>query len=161
MIPNNIILKYGLGNLKFGIDEDELKNLIGLPDKIVEEEFIEGENVRILEYADIQFSFNEINAFKLSEIEFTSSLYLIANNNLVGKTLHLFLNEMQELEIENPKIEVQINEYTDNTIFLFYESVGLTAIFEDYLCKRVSIYPIYDQEDKIIWPKTIAKSPST
>jgi hypothetical protein len=152
MIPQNIILKKGLENIKFGISENELLYLIGLPDEIIEEEFIEGDPVRIFKYYDILFSFSEINSFKLSEIEFTSSQYVIADITLVGKTLQVFLDEMQELEIESPKIEVQINEYTDNTIFLFYESIGLTAIFEDYLCKSVSIYPIYDEEDKIIWP---------
>jgi hypothetical protein len=152
MIPQNIILKYGLEGIPFGITEKELIKKIGKFITQSEIEYSKENKDIIYNYFGISFYFNEAYLYRLNQIEFEDKSYKIGNKELIEKTLHVFLDEMQELEIESPKIEVQINEYTDNTIFLFYESVGLTAIFEDYLCKSVSIYPIYDEEDKIIWP---------
>jgi len=93
----NIEANKGLGELLFGMTQEEVKNLLGQPVEIEsyddkEEELEEGEElgkVEIWHYDELELSvgFEEEAAWTLKSISVTGPSYKMADKNLIGKNI--------------------------------------------------------------------------
>ncbi len=82
----NIVPGSGIGEIKYGMAEDDVVKLLGKPDKIDEEEYVEesGDWHRILWYSprNLNFTFNKDDNFRLGTITIMGSGYTLFGKDL-------------------------------------------------------------------------------
>lgn len=157
LIGDDIKIGIGIGSIRFGISQEDLKNIIGMPSSINDESYSDGDVVRKYTYErlNVVFSFSSEDSYKLSSIDFSSRYFKVGNRSLIGLSLHKFLEQMEEFNFETPSIDSIGNENEENHLMLYYDKEGLVVDFIDYFSVAVSINPLWKNENEIIWPLEI------
>lgn len=152
-----IIPGIGIGNIQYGIIEKELVQIMGNPDKIDEEEYVEGSGDwhRELWYSprNISFTFAKEDDFRLGTITIMGSGYTLygkdifnAPKSLVRNLLSGHSNELMVAK-DYSIIENEPHECMDSDllgIMFWFDSGNLSEMQCSYLFES--------DKETIIWP---------
>ena len=139
----------GFGQIKFGQDMDQVKQLLGEPTETTREKHDDGtEDVSFL-YGEkgIELSFMSEDDYKLGLISCYAPTYSIDSQLFLGKTENEFLNEsnFSDLELSDDFANLKAKDYTVN-------SKGLSFWIQDGHVHSITLFPKY-KGDNIIWPE--------
>jgi len=139
----------GIDSVKYGIDEQELIQLFGKPDKIdIEDEF------RNLWYSprNLYFTFKKRDNFRLGTITVMGSGYSLLGKELFGLPQNTVKRFLAKSTREIPKKLDDLTGYGDESM----EHVGLSILFwfdsSDNLSEMQCGYKFETDNNSIIWP---------
>lgn len=148
-IGGNIVeIKIGIGldDLIFGMSQEEVKNILGKPDKVNDIE----KNKGIVYYFYnelIKTKFDEEEDLKLYSIEVHNPNVLMFNQKVINKTKE----EIKRLLIDNGYAKLEYEDYeTFETIFC--EDIWATFEFELNRLRNIEFSPLFKDNENIIWP---------
>ncbi|MGC7873763.1 hypothetical protein ACPUYX_19905 [Desulfosporosinus sp. SYSU MS00001] len=136
----------GLDQLIFGMSYEEVRNILGEPDKILETEKIDGVVYYFYDQL-IKTKFDKRKNEKLYSIEVHNPEVSFFNQKVINKTK----TEIEMLLKNNGYTDL---EYEDYEIFdtIFCEEIWTTFQFELNRLRNIEFSPLY-KDDKIVWPK--------
>ncbi|MFA6401982.1 MAG: hypothetical protein WCX31_10205 [Salinivirgaceae bacterium] len=146
----NIEIGIGIGPLRFGMEREEAKKLMGEPDEV--EEYDETEDMlgrsEIWHYDDqeISLSFEEGEEWTLVAIATSSEDVTIAGKKMIGlakEEVFKFATEFQLGEMEEEQLTDE--DGISSTVLSFYES-GMNLWFEDNLLSEIQWGALWDEE---------------
>ncbi|MBQ9214447.1 MAG: hypothetical protein IJ150_10990 [Bacteroidales bacterium] len=145
---SNLVIGQGIGPIKFLMTEDEVISIIGQPDSR-ECETEDGEQILTLFYDKIEtdFVFEKTleGKFALSSLLCTSEDFTLDNKINCGVSKEDFLKYTKSLKASDPEIE---KDEKSNEEFLFFEDLGLLAIFTSEKLSGIQIEYWDEQEDE-------------
>ena len=136
----------GLDNLVFGMSQEDVKSIMGEPDKISE---TERENEIVYYFNDLLISatFDKNEDCRMYSIEVFNPKVFMFNQQIVNKDK----NEILDLLKSNGYYEVK-EEECDFVETIFCEETWSTFTFEFSKLRSIEISPLYANDDEIIWP---------
>lgn len=143
-------IKVGIGieNIVFGMSEEEVKNILGDPDKINEYKDINIINYYYnLKMINLEFDKDEGN--RLCSIEVNNPKMTIFGNNAFYKT-------KEEIEMylrDNGYFDFEYEDY-DTFETLFCEEIWITFKIELNRVRSIEFGPLFNDSDDIIWPSS-------
>ena len=137
----NILPKTGIADIKLGMTKKEILNLLGQPlskEENPEEDIWEFNN-------DIELSFQQDDAYRLSSIIVSNIHALLNGKNIIG------INEA-DFCVHFPAFQLD-EDFGANGKSYWDAELGLMAwLFEGVVC-NLTVFPEYDEEsDAPIWP---------
>lgn len=143
-------IKYGEGidNIKLGILEEDLKNILGEPDK-VNRNGIELEKTTVLYYNSMKtkFKFDQEEDDMLFIIETFNPDAELFGKNIIGMSK----DQIKSLLKQN---NISITDENDFVTIeaLHSEQISITFMFEFNCLTSVEIFPLFLDEYNIKWP---------
>lgn len=136
----------GLDNIIFGMSQDDVKSIIGKPDKITEAEEFDN----IIYYYNkllIKTKFDKDEDYRLYSIDVYNPEALIFNQKMIYK------DKREVLDILNLNGYKQLS-YDDYGSFdtVFCEEIWSTFMFEFDRLISIEFSPLFKDNDIIIWP---------
>ena len=147
----------GMGPIKYGINEPELISILGKPDRIDEQEYVEGTGdwYRELWYSpqNLEFTFNQEDDFRLGLITVSGAGYPLLGKDLFG----LSLAQVREFIINATQEAPTFKDHTylpDETHHcLEHDGLGILFWFDaDQLSEMQCSYLFENDNETIIWP---------
>jgi len=137
----------GLDNLIFGMSQDEVKSILGVPNKIIDEDY----SIAFY-YNDkmIKTRFDKDENLKLYSIEVVNRDARMFSQNLFGKS-------KEEITVLLKSRGYSKIEYEDYDTFdtLFCEEIWTTFRFEFDRLHDIEFSPLFKNDDEIIWPERV------
>ncbi|MFT4927501.1 MAG: hypothetical protein ACI8WB_003612 [Phenylobacterium sp.] len=154
----NITPGVGVGQAKFGITETDLINLLGKPDIIELEEYIEGAGdwYRELWYShrNITFTFNEEDGYRLSSISITGSGYLLFDRDIFGLPKQFVSHFIAKKTYEIAKNEDWTWDEENSFECLDHDGLGIMFWFKSGNLSIIECRYLYEpDEETVIWPE--------
>lgn len=142
----NAKIGIGLGKIVFGISQEDVKEILGNPNKISEEEKDDGIIYQYFE-KQIKLKFDKKEHLKLYSIEVHNPKVTMFNLKLLNKTKGEILKLLDDRGFKNI-------EHQDYDLFetLFCEEIWTTFSFELDRLNYFEFSPLF-RADEIIWPK--------
>ncbi|MCL2677960.1 MAG: hypothetical protein FWE85_02780 [Clostridiales bacterium] len=147
-------IKIGIGfeNLVFGMSQKEVITIMGKPNKVSEFEIEdEEEGGRIVYFYNdslIATKFDEDENFRMYSIEVFNPEALMFGQKIMNKVK----DEILDLLKLNGYFEIAEEKY-DYFDAVFCEEIWSRFIFEFDRLKSVEVSPLFDKDEKIIWPE--------
>ena len=146
---SNMEIKIGIGldDIVFGMSQEEVKTIMGKPDKISEldERIVYYFNVPLIKTA-----FDMTDDYKMYSIEVFNPETILFNKKVINETK----SDIFGLLNSNGYYEIEGEEY-DTFETLFCKDIWSTFMFEFNRLKSVEFSPLYGDDDKLIWPKRL------
>jgi hypothetical protein len=147
----------GIGSIKFGISESNLIELLGEPDFIDVEEYIEGKGDwhRVLWYIalNLNFTFDKEDGFRLRLISVVGYNHHLYGRDLFGLSKEVVRAYLSKRSEEIPKYENWSSDDSGQLECIDYDSLGMMIWFEsNVLTKIESSYLFADDGETILWP---------
>ncbi|MGR3278008.1 hypothetical protein ACSYAD_23195 [Acaryochloris marina NIES-2412] len=140
-----VILGAGVGNLRFGLSEAQVKELLGVEDKLYETEF----GCRRLQFNSVmlELSFEPDNDNRLGWIEVYNPSATLLGCKLIGQSRQTVLESL-EPELGQP------SEFEDYGSFdtVFYDDQWLELQFKFGHLVNLNIGVLYGKDDQPVWP---------
>lgn len=137
----------GLDNIVFGMSQEDVKNLLGTPDKVSYTEWSYGV---VLTFNKImtKFKFDEKEDLKLVSIETFYSDVIMLDQRVIGK-------EKSELETLLQSFGFSKLEYEEYDFFetIHCDNVDATFEFEFNRLRGIEFSPLFNSDEQIIWPE--------
>lgn len=136
----------GLDNLVFGMSQEEVKNILGIPDKVTDTEKENG----IVYYFNnklIKTKFDKDENLRLYSIEVYNPEAVLFNQKILNKTKNEIINLIQDAGYN--KIEYEDYDTFDT---IFCEEIWSTFTFEFDRLRNIEFSPLFKDGNKIIWP---------
>ena len=149
---NDIKLGNGLGNIKFGAKEGELKDALGEPSDI---ETSEDDGLTILHYDDenLSFAFSEDYGNRLLSVTSSDGDARIEEVTLIGDSLQEVLDKLEVLGITDVDIEdISSDEFPNQQLLTAFE-YSLNLWFDEDELAEIQWGPFWDYDkDEPLWP---------
>jgi hypothetical protein len=148
----------GIGDLRFGMSQDDVKNILGNPDEIENIETPEGEVSEELvswHYNDLELSliFDQQYDWKLVSLSCSDPHYTLHGRSIVGIDQDEFEDFLENLGIEISNVEDISDEDDTDFVLLESEETGLLVWFENGESVEFQILPDVEEDgETIIWP---------
>jgi len=146
----------GVGQIKFGIYEQDLERILGKPELIKEGEYIENSDDINREWIysnGISFTFDKEDDYRLGSISITNKGFTLFGRDLISVPLEAVRSFMSKQASEIPKHEDWSSEKSPNHILLDYDSIGLFLWFNyDILDEIQFSYRFLPDNNTIDWP---------
>ena len=144
----NIHKGVGLGNLKFGIYTTDVEEELGNPSEAEKNED-EGENWHYDDY-DMSMSFDADS--RLVTIAVSDESYLLEGVSLIGKDLEFVEEQIKGMHL-GEYFHEEMSELDDGEIsVLGFEDSSMNLWFEDGFLTEIQFWPLFKNEDTIVWP---------
>lgn len=147
----------GVGQIKFGICEEELETLLGKPKSVKEGEYVENSGDFDREWiyqGGISYTFDKEDGYRLGLISIRNQGYKLFGRDLIGMPLEAVRSFMSKQSSEIPRHEDWSSEESPNHILLDYDSIGLFLWFNDDLLDEIQCSYLFLQDsNKINWPE--------
>jgi len=131
----NIIPGEGLGVIKFGINREELKEILGEPQEVVSDSEDEDENglTETWHYdeLDLSVSFYFSDEWSLETISVTSADYKLMEMNLIGKSVVEVTNFLKSKDFGEIKSEFLSSEENSSQQLLSIDDAAADFWFEE------------------------------
>jgi len=159
----NIVPGIGVGEIEYGMTEEEVIKHLGKPDKIDEEEYVEGTGDwhRVLWYSprNVNFTFNKEDDYRLGTITIMGSGYKLFNKELFNAPKSL----VRKIVIEHFRELMPIEDYTllenEPHECLNSDELGIMFWFDSDNLSEMQCGYLYESDNEtIIWPKRHNKS---
>jgi len=146
----------GLGKLKFGMAQDEIKEIIGLPDEIEIYQYLPDSNERSenwhFEDLQLSISFSSEDDWRMDTVSINSKYYSLWDSVEIGQTMSQVEETLKRIDKENYICEDWSNlESPDHKLFEF-EEYYLNLWFENGELSEIQWSPKFINEDEIDWP---------
>ncbi len=151
-MKTTIVPGVGFDNLKFGMSEEEVIELLGKPDEIEVQEMDDDESINIYYYDDlgVSMSFDSMADFRLVEIAFDDSRYTMEKEFFPGMTKELFLQHAEELG--DYDMEDLTGEGSDVTELCVFEDKNINVWIKDGVVDTIQIGPFWSDDENVLWP---------
>ena len=146
-----IKLGIGLGEIKFGISEDNLKNILGTPYGFEENEYKKGLGfVRMYYYSDFRltFCFESKHNYRLTDIFVSEKGHLLNGVDLFGMNMQLVEKHLKELQLGDSKLE----EIMSDDFFIDFREDNIRFHFETEKLSDIQFGCDYLDDETPIWP---------
>lgn len=154
----NIEPGIGLGKLKFGMVQDEVKAIIGLPNEIEIYQYLpnseESEISENWHFEDLELSisFSSEEDWRMDTISINSNYYSLWNSIEIGQTMSEVEEILKRLKKDNYICEDWSNvESPDHRLFEF-EEFYFNLWFDNGELSEIQWSPRFLNEDEIDWP---------
>jgi len=154
----NIEPGIGLGDLKFGMAQDEVKEIIGLPNEIEIYQYLpnteESEFAENWHYEDLELSisFSSEDDWRMDTISINSNFYSLWTCIEIGQTMAQVEEKLKTLKIDNYICEDWSNmESPDHKLFEFNEHY-FNLWFDNGKLSEIQWSPKFINEEDIEWP---------
>lgn len=143
-----VLIGTGVGNLLFGLTEDKAKVILGLPDKLYEDDF----GCRRLQFNKVrlQLSFEPENGGLLGWIEVHNPNAKLFGHSLLGKSRKTVL-DLLKAEIGQPS---ELDDYGSFDT-AFYEDQWLELHFQFGRLQNLNLGVLYGNDDEPLWPSAL------
>jgi len=148
MEMKNINKGIGLGNLKFGIYTTDVEGELGNPSEAEKNED-EGENWHYDDY-DMSMSFDEDS--RLVTIAVSDESYLLEGVSLIGKDVEFVEDQVKNMKLGESFFEEMSESEDMNISVIGFEDSSMNLWFEDGILTEIQFWPLFKDEDTIIWP---------
>ncbi|NRA72236.1 MAG: hypothetical protein HRU24_14550 [Gammaproteobacteria bacterium] len=133
----------GIGSVKFGMKEDEVIEILGVPDETEELEHIEGENdwYRELYYSHegISLSFNSEDDFRLGNISITGKGHTLLGQVVLGTDINQTKKLILQISSKQPVYEDCTWGKAESSELLNLDNLGLmfwfkSGVWDELIC---------------------------
>ncbi len=152
-----VIAGQGLGGIKFGMQREDVKAILGDPDEIEIFNFEEDEEILNESWhydeLNISLSFDQEEDWKLVNLAVSGEEYKLGATNVIGmerEDLINFLRSMGYTELEYE--DVSTLESPDHKL-ISSEALGMNFWMEKGILSEVQWSPIFEDEETILWPQ--------
>lgn len=153
----NIIPGEGLGNLKFGMNREQVMALLGKPDAQEITYYGEDESDKsdAWEYHPlrIDLSFEEAEDWRLTIISVSSEDYLFKGSSLIGLDLDELMEELSVLGVNDLEIEDMSSEDHPDQKLIACESLGVNFWLHQNILEEIQWGPLFIDDNTIKWPE--------
>ena len=153
----NIEPGIGLGEIKYGIKEDDLIALLGKPDRIEESEYVEGSGDwhRQLWYShrNISFTFDLEDDYRLGVITIMGSGYPLYGKELFGLPQNTVKSFVAKATKEIPKYEDWTWDEDETHECLEHNGLGILFWFNAGCLSEMQCSYLFEADNEtVIWP---------
>ena len=147
----------GLGNLKFGILREELKEILGEPNRI--DRFLFQPDIEdwaeTWEYDNLglYIGFEEQDNWKLSLFTITSKIFEFEGQKLIGLSKQELKSLLNGINVIDLKYEDYHLEEAPSHELISSDSLGMNFWFDDDKVSEVQWGPLFSDPNTIIWPE--------
>lgn len=147
----------GLGEIKYGINEDDLISLLGKPDRIEESEYVEGTGNwhRELWYShrNISFTFDLEDNYRLGLITIMGSGYPLFGKELFGLPQNIVRSFVAKATKEIPKYEDWTWDEDETHECLDHNGLGILFWFNAGCLSEMQCSYLFEEDNEtVIWP---------
>ena len=147
----------GIGEIKFGITEEELIKLLGKPHRVKCGEYVKNSgdlNLELIYRKGLSFTFDSEDNFRLCTICVNDNGYKIYGRDIIGLPMNAVKSFMSKQVGEVPKYEDWSSIESPDHILLDYDSLGIFLWFNDDLLDEIQFsYLFYEDDNTVKWPK--------
>ena len=159
----NIEPGLGIGDIRYGITEEELISLMGRPDKVEEMEYVQGNGDwhRELWYSprSVHFTFDKDDDYRLGTITIMGSGFTIFGEDLFGLPLDFVRKFIARSTKEIAKLEDWIWNDEETHECLQHDGLGILFWFEDGNLAEMQCSYLFEADNQtVIWPKSHSQS---
>ena len=151
-MENKIVIGKGLGRIQFGLDRDDVVNILGQPTEkeLESDEFGESES-RHYDHLDLSLLFDGNNYWQLVSISVTSDAYSFLGLHPIGMDKDEFIKHMHQLDMEVESLEFMKNDGETFQELLSLEEEGLDVWVDNGIVSELQWGAVYDEEDSMDW----------
>lgn len=154
----NIVPGVGIGPIEYGITEEELISIIGEPDKIDEEEYVEGTGDwhRVLWYSarNLHFTFDKEDGYQLGTITVLGSGYPLLGKELFSLPQDTVKNFVAKATREIPKLEDWTWNEEETHKCLQHDGLGILFWFDNGDLSEMQCSYLFESDNEtVIWPR--------
>ncbi|UII30648.1 outer membrane protein assembly factor BamE [Fulvivirga ulvae] len=147
----------GLGQLKFGMSTNQVKQVIGEPDEVetYSYETEEGELSETWHYdsLELSISFDEEEDWKLVSIAISAADITFKGHKLIGLKRDELIKILEGLDIGHLEYEDWSSAESPNHKLISAEDVEINFWLDDDELTEIQLGPLFDDNDDIKWPK--------
>lgn len=151
-----IKLGQGIGDVKFGLETDEVIALLGDPDEVEQDSFSSSdEDVAESWHYDeheISLSFDEDADWRLVTIAVSSSDFKLNGETIIGKSMVEIKKMIKDQNLGDIEIEDFSDEETPNQKLLSVFKSSINFWFENDILTEVQFGLLWKDEENPIWP---------
>jgi hypothetical protein len=154
MSDTEIKLGVGFSEVKFGMNEKEVVELLGQPDETEEMRF-EDDGLAIIYYYDelgISLSFESEEDYRLMEISFEDEDFNIKGLLQVGVNKIALPEIFKKLGLSEPHHEDLESEGFPGKEIYTFEDENLNIWLDEEEVSSIQIGPLWEDDDNISWP---------
>ncbi|MEQ8903794.1 hypothetical protein [Ekhidna sp.] len=156
-IQIDILPGVGLGKLKFGMNRDEVKSILGEPDhqEITHYSEDESDQSDAWEYHPLRLdlSFEEAEDWRLTILSVSSEDYLFKGSSLIGLSQDELMDELEMLGVKDLEIEDMSSEDHPAQTMIASESFGMNFWLHKDILEEIQWGPLFADEQTIKWPE--------
>jgi hypothetical protein len=144
----NIEIGIGIGSIRFGMNRDEVKAILGEPDEIevFEEEDPELDSTIVWHFDDVEMSISFGDDDMLLAIAISNEDVMLAGKKLMGLPINEITEFVKEFDLGEMEIEEQAEEDgVKSTLVSLWES-AMNLWFEDDELTEIQWGPLWDEE---------------
>ncbi|MBN2165092.1 MAG: hypothetical protein JW717_02330 [Marinilabiliaceae bacterium] len=154
---SNTEIKLGIGfsEVKFGMSEKEVVELLDQPDETEEMRFEDGAKAIIYYYDDlgISLSFESEEDYRLMEIAFEDGDFAIKDILKIGVKKDELPAIIKKLGLSTPEVENLASEGFPDRDIMSFDDENLNIWLEDDEVVSLQIGPLWVDDDTISWPE--------
>ncbi len=148
----------GLGQLRFGMTRDEVRELLGEPNEIDTYSFSGKDDEDLSESwhyddLDLSMSFDQDDDWRLITLAVSSSYYQIKGRALVNLMRDDLVDALHELGIDNLETDDEEVLEMPNHQLMASENLFMNFWLEDNRLKEIQWSPVFSDDDHIEWPQ--------
>jgi hypothetical protein len=151
-MENKIVIGKGLGRIQFGLDRDDVIELLGTPTEkeLEKDEFGESESWHF-DHLDLSLLFDGNNYWQLVSISVTSDAYSFCGIHPIGMDKDDFIKHMHTLDMEVESLEFMKSEGETFQELLSMEEEALDIWVDNGIISELQWGGVYDEEDSMDW----------
>jgi hypothetical protein len=152
-----ILPKVGLGDIRFGMDRDAVKAIVGAPDESDVFAYNENETDRSEGWfwfeLELSANFDEEDDWRLVSLSADSDEYTLGGKKVIGLEKAALEALLAEMNITDVEYEDHSSEEEPDHELVSADSMGINFWLDEGLVTEVQWGPFINDDDTIAWPK--------
>lgn len=147
----------GLGIIKFGMNRNEIRDLLGEPDEIEAFSYTESDSdlTESWHYDEMEVSlgFDEVDDWRLVTLSITSGFYEFHGQKIIGKSKDEILALLNSMQIKDLNVEgFSTPENTTHEV-VASDSLSMNFWFDEGVLAEIQWSPFINEDETVKWPK--------
>jgi len=146
----------GLGELKFGMNREELKSLIGEPDEVEQYSLSgdEDDQTESWHYDELELalSFIKVDDWRLVSLTTSSEESVFKGTEMIGLSQKDLKTELKKIDVNDLEVEDCSSADTPNLKLVFSMIEGMNFWLEEGVVTDVEWGIRYNDDEQIDWP---------
>jgi len=155
LVDKNIKLGKGIGQIRFGMSKEQVEEILGQPMEVDEYEREEGNKAITIHYdeANLSFTFDEVDDFKLGSISANSTKYVLQEDIMIGMEKQKLLDILDMLNMTDYANEDMSNLDNPNYEVVTIDRRSVNFWFDSEKLTEIQWWPLIDEDENYIWPE--------